>query len=275
MIRERLRSGLDSVTSASSCPLCDSVESRYRTTERGYDIVECTTCSLLYVSPMPSNEVGKGVPADRYGGNRARLILDKRKAGRHCFVALAQSHPNFGYLVDVGCGFGVFLDMARRAGWTAIGLDLSPIAGRASQTNSDCPVVCASADRIPLAKGSIDAVTMWNVLEHLHDPMRSLSEIRQLLQAERGTLVVRVPNMNFHECLRRCRVLVEPLLRLMGKRMPPFLGGISPPEHLLGFTPKTLRCFWSGPGFGVFASSPVAREPTRGVRALVVTSCRS
>jgi SAM-dependent methyltransferase len=240
---------LDSAASTSRCPLCDSTRSRHVTTEEGYDIVECASCSLLHVSPMPDGEVGKAERGDRTDDNLARLKADKEKVGEHCFAELAREHPSRGYLVDIGCGYGVFLDQARRAGWTALGLDLSPSAWRLSQADSGCSVLCASVDHIPLADGSVTAVTMWNVLEHLHDPKRSLAEVARVLQSERGVLIARVPNMNFHWCLRRLRFVAEPSLRLLGKRMPPFLGGIAPPEHLLGFTPKTLRLLLEQAGY--------------------------
>ena len=231
------------------CPLCGWTQSRHVTNENGYDIVECTSCSLLHVSPMPRGEVGKAERGDRAEDDLARLKADNEQVGEHCFAELARELPNGGYLVDIGCGYGLFLDQARHAGWPALGLDVSPSALRLSQADSGCPVVCASVDHIPVAAGTVGAVTMWNVLEHLHDPRRSLVEVARVLHSEQGTLIARVPNMNFHKTLRGLRFVVRPCLGLMGKRMPPFLGGIAPPEHLLGFTPKTLRLLLEQAGF--------------------------
>ena len=233
-----------------SCPLCASHDARHRTTEGGFDIVECRHCSMLYVHPMPSHDVGKvefGGLAD--ADEHSSLIVDKQRVSRGCLDELSRQHPSGGYLVDIGSGFGVLLDMARDRGWTAVGLELSPGGARASRVKSDCPVICGSVVRLPLACGSVRAVTMWNVLEHLHDPKRSLEEIIEVLEPETGTLVARVPNMSFHELLHRCGFLAGPLLRAMGKQLPPFLGGIAPPEHLLGFTPKTLRLVLVQAGF--------------------------
>ncbi len=143
--------GPKAVVTQSRCMLCDSERSRYVTTEKGFDIVECTTCSLLYVSPMP---------------HLPRAVLPSR---------------------------------------------------------------CQR--------------------EHLHDPKGSLAENAHLLVPGQGTLVVLVPNMNFHKALRRSRFVAAPVLRLTGKQVPPFLGGIAPPEHRLGFTPRTLRTVLEQSGF--------------------------
>ena len=85
-------------------------------------------------------------------------------------------------LLDVGAAFGFAVVEAQRAGWQACGLDVSlPAARRAAQVTRG-NIVVGSAIAPPFLSAAFDAVTMWDVLEHVADPHASISEVARLLR---------------------------------------------------------------------------------------------
>jgi SAM-dependent methyltransferase len=231
---------------ATGCPICGSTMASFVTAEAGYDIVKCRSCALVYVDPMPTTDLPRQSRQGLAGPMTATFADDKRRVSSAALAELQRRYPDHGRLLDIGCGSGVFLDEAHHAGWNAVGLDLSPAAG--SNAVEVACVIGGSANSVPLLRASVQVVTMWNVLEHLHDPRGVLDQIAQVLEPG-GTLVLRVPNMNFHQSLRTTGCVSRGALQILGKRMPPFLGGIAPPEHLLGFGPKTLSDLLHRTGF--------------------------
>jgi 2-polyprenyl-3-methyl-5-hydroxy-6-metoxy-1,4-benzoquinol methylase len=156
-------------------------------------------------------------------------------------------------VLDIGCGFGLFVSLAQDQGWEAHGVDLSDVAvSYAREVRGVASVQRCSLEQAGFSDSFFDAVTMWNVLEHVSDPLATLRQVHKLLR-QGGVLLVRVPNMAFHHAVQVC----GPLLPLAGIRTKPrYLGGISPPKHLFGFNPRTLTGVLERAGF-----RPLSIEP--------------
>ncbi len=102
-------------------------------------------------------------------------------------------------LVDLGCGTGANLPMLREvvgARGNVIGLDFSPLA--LQHAKSEVPGVQnlglsqGDAMQLPLRDGCADCVTMLDVLEHLRDDRKALSEVERILKPG-GALILTVP----------------------------------------------------------------------------------
>jgi SAM-dependent methyltransferase len=110
-------------------------------------------------------------------------------------------------LLDVGCGHGAFLHVARQHSVRVAGVELDP-AGVQSCRRAELPVVSGSVFTVGVPKGPWDVITLWDVLEHLEHPTEALRLIRQQL-APGGLLVLRGRNARLHVPLKRGYGLVR------------------------------------------------------------------
>lgn len=92
---------------------------------------------------------------------RARLRRLTRLAPAHA------STPRS--LIDLGCGTGVFLDESRAAGWSARGYEVSAY-GVEQARGRGLDVQRAELESLALPPAECDAVTLWDVIEHVRDP---------------------------------------------------------------------------------------------------------
>ncbi len=98
----------------------------------------------------------------------------------HYYPRLAAAIPTDARVVlDVGCGDGTFARYLSLPGRRVIGLELDPSVMPTEPDGVD--YVHATAEALPLADGSVDAVTMIMVLHHV-DPEHALTEVRRVLR---------------------------------------------------------------------------------------------
>lgn len=138
-----------------------------------------------------------------------------------------------GRLLDVGAGSGAFVSLARSLGWDAEGIDPDPSAVHSAQAR-DVPVALGTLDDVSAGGRTFDAVTLSHVIEHLHDPLHDLQQIRGLLAPD-GRLWIATPNLH----------------ALGHRRFGRDWLGLDPPRHLILFTPQSLRTMLTRAGFEV------------------------
>lgn len=160
-------------------------------------------------------------PASRLGGLAFAFVPGMRHAldalGRHL------PHPWPGArLLDIGCGNGDFLDLARRSGWRVTGVELDPAATKLARDRG-LEVFQGTIDALPRGAGTFDVITLSHVIEHVHDPVGLLARCRELLRSG-GWLWIDTPN-----------------LESFGYgRFGAHWRGLEPPRHLVLFTKRSL-----------------------------------
>lgn len=194
------------VENVTSCPVCGSGEHKlflscrdYTVSGEEFTIRECTQCRFKFTSPRPAQHaIGPYYQSEAYishSDSTAGVINKLYHAVRRKTLAdkvnlINQLQPK-GSLLDVGCGTGNFLKACADAGWQTKGVEADPAARQKAIETSGAEV---QADLLQAYKGKkFDVITLWHVLEHLHQLEESLLKIKTLM-AKEAVLVVAVPN---------------------------------------------------------------------------------
>jgi len=101
--------------------------------------------------------------------------------------------PKRATLLDAGCGNGEFLLRMARGGWRVKGLEPDPVAADVARS-AGLSVLEHPLEGAELGTDQFDAITMNHVIEHLHDPVAALTNIRRALAPD-GLLWIATPNL--------------------------------------------------------------------------------
>ena len=154
-----------------------------------------------------------------------------------------------GRILDVGCANGDFLKIARDRGWDVFGAD--PSAARAEVEAKGIKLVGTTVRDADIEAGSLDAITFWDVLEHVPDPVGDLSRARKLLKRG-GVVALTVPDAS------------NLVARLSGRR---WFGFKTAGEHLQFFSPASLAKAFARAGLSVSVQSATTWSCTVGFLA--------
>lgn len=138
---------------------------------------------------------------------------------------------NEGRALDIGCGNGAYLLLLKKLGWDVVGVDISDNVAREVKA-AGIPIFTGELERLKKDQGPFKLITLWHVLEHLPDPLKTLQEVFELL-VDNGRVIIEVPNSN----------------SLMAKVFRSNWFPWDLPRHLCHFTPATLSDLLNRAGF--------------------------
>jgi 2-polyprenyl-3-methyl-5-hydroxy-6-metoxy-1,4-benzoquinol methylase len=148
-----------------------------------------------------------------------------------------------GKLLDVGCGVGHFLATAKKWGWTVQGMDISRAAQTAAREAYGLEVEVATLENSSLERGSFDALTLWDVIEHIRRPIENLKAANRLLRMG-GVLAMKTPNESslFKQFALFC-------YRLLGNRAAFLLKYVYYVPHYFSYSEGTMSVLLDKCGF--------------------------
>jgi SAM-dependent methyltransferase len=164
------------------------------------------------------------------------LLLNRflmRDQVRFVHEALSEA-PWQGPVLDVACGAGLFLRELNLPQHRLAGMDFSVGAAAAAWNNNGVPAVCGALPSAPFRERVFVVITMFQVLEHLYDPVVYIETAVRLL-CPGGRLIVQVPNADSWQFL------------MFGERW----SGLDIPRHLLHFHERDLRNLLEFCGFEI------------------------
>jgi len=136
-----------------------------------------------------------------------------------------------GRLLDLGCGNGGFLLLAKQAGWTVRGVDFDPEAVRIAQARG-LDVRQGGIEVLAGERASFDVVTICHVIEHVHAPIAVFQGLHALLKTG-GMLWIETPNLE----------------SLGARRFAAHWRGLEIPRHLVLFNRHALHQSLQSAGF--------------------------
>lgn len=221
--------------STNSKPLFEQFDLWYNRKNVRARYVICHGCGLISQFPQPSFAEFKTLYPEAYHTHthRSESFLAKRGLHRRCQIITKDREP--GSLLDIGCGTGRFMRFIRdNYGWKVCGVEVDEVASKIGRELHDLQIFTGDIDQIHFPDNSFDAVTLWDVLEHIPDPKDQLIEISRILKPE-GILVLRLPNSDSWDA------------KLFGKNW----AGYDSPRHFYVFNLSVLEKLLFQTGFSI------------------------
>lgn len=154
-----------------------------------------------------------------------------------------RSDSKRGSLLDVGCGSGLFLQMAREDGWQVEGVELSGTHAERARSQQGLTVHEGEFDRMEIDSEPFDVITLWDLLEHVLRPEDTLARARALLAPGGRLLVFTINSASL------LNLLAHAGHRLTGGRLSRPVELLYDAHHCFYFTEKTLENLLSRCGF--------------------------
>jgi SAM-dependent methyltransferase len=220
-----------------SCLLCRGQELKPFTREGEWNYVRCLQCGLIFLQPQPSTRFLQDHYQD-YLSADPQGVASWRRLMAQIFVKSAElieeTIPVSGRLLDVGCGYGFFLEEMASRGWRVEGIEISATGLSYAREKLGLDVSDKPLPRPDWPDGCFDVITLFYVIEHLKDPRAVLEEAWRLLRPG-GLLLLRWPH-------------TAPIVRLL-KPWSERLKLYQAPSHLFDFSPSTIYKILDQSGF--------------------------
>lgn len=193
------------------CPVClsDRITVYIKTIDQlrsgeEFRLFRCQSCNFVFTQDHPDEkEAGKYYESDDYVAHSdnakgmynklyhfARVIMLGRKRRMVENITSLKS----GNLLDVGSGTGYFAGTMKNAGWNITCIEPNKKARDFAAGKFNLNMI-SMAQVITLPEVSFDCITLWHVLEHLHNPYEYIAALTRLLKPS-GTIIVALPNCN-------------------------------------------------------------------------------
>lgn len=202
---------MGSIITRTNCPCCGSNSigkvlacKDYTVSNEVFEIWECDDCTIRFTQHIPDqNSIGQYYQSDTYISH-----TDSQKGLVNKAYKIAQNYTlnwkmnlvkrsvgnnlQTGSLLEIGAGTGAFLHKAVVSGWSVTGLE--PDEGARKICMDKYGLQTDAPEKLfELPPKKYDAVTMWHVLEHVHQLHEYMDQIKRVLKQE-GVALIALPN---------------------------------------------------------------------------------
>jgi len=204
-----------------------------------FQIERCAGCGFLMTNPRPKKEnIGRYYQSSAYishsdkaEGLVNRIYREVRKltlASKYRLIRPFLSNP---HLLDIGAGTGYFLKYCKDKGVQVRGVE--PDSG-ARETAMRIHQIRLEEEQalLEMEDNSFSVITMWHVLEHVHDLDERIRQLRRLLKSD-GRLLIAVPNPLSNDAAY----------------YQDFWAAYDVPRHLYHFVPESIEKLFNRYGF--------------------------
>ncbi len=261
-----------------NCNLCGSSLIARLFDTGGCEVVKCRKCGLVFLPPRVATD---DIYSEDYfvqrkdyffndgvtdaSGEESAHISDFREG--LAWIETYERPP--GRLLDIGCAMGAFLSIARDNGWQCHGVERSAYAASvARQRHSGIEIFAGRLRDKGYPSGFFDVITMWDVIEHLPDPLEELKEVRRILKPG-GLLLVNTPNEK-----ALLRGMAGLIYKYSGGRVKYPVARLYHEFHLYYLDTETLALYFEKAGMNVVAMTKKVMPISRGRSSAVVKLLR-
>lgn len=231
---------MESTITYSRCPVCNSAQIReaikvkdHSVSGTTFSVWGCLDCEFRFTQHVPDGDaIGpyykseayishsntqKGLVNQLYHKVRKITLSNKRK-----LIEKMTGHAT-GNLLDIGAGTGAFASYMAQNGWRVTGLEPDAEARKiAAEVHRIQLLPIDELFRLPAQQ--YDAITLWHVLEHVHDLSGYMKQLKSLLKPG-GMLFIAVPNYTSYDA----------------QRYKDYWAAYDVPRHLYHFSPRSMK----------------------------------
>jgi len=223
---------------APQCFLCRSNKFDTILCKDKWRYLQCCSCGFVQIDPKPdtqeiNNLYSSYLPANTTSIEQWRAMMQPVIHNSADSIEKIFK-KNRGNVLDVGCGYGFFLQEMHLRGWNVEGIEISETGRRYTTDTFGIKVYAEPIETSGLAENLYDVVTFFYVLEHVADPKSALLAAYRILKPG-GLILVRLPHST-------------PIVKILG----PFASRFDlyhTPYHLYDFSPKTIKSLLERCGF--------------------------
>ncbi len=239
-----------------NCPVCGSdaigkvlTANDYTVSNESFEIFHCSNCQLRFTQDVPDaahigpyykseeyishTDTSKGLINKLYQTVRKKTLKSKRK------LIQKETGLRKGQLLDIGSGTGAFVNEMKQREWIVTGLE----------PDEDARMIAKKSYGIELQNMSLlwqqepesfDAITLWHVLEHVHELQAYVQQLHNLLKKD-GRLFIAVPNYTSVDAA----IYKE------------YWAAWDVPRHLYHFSPQAMKVLISQHGMQILKYKPM------------------
>jgi 2-polyprenyl-3-methyl-5-hydroxy-6-metoxy-1,4-benzoquinol methylase len=237
------------------CPVCTNsgfqnhlTVQDYTVSHKEFTIQQCNSCNFLFTNPRPDETtIGEYYKSNEYISHHdevTSLVSKIYTSVRDYTIGeklkmISRLSPGKGKILDVGCGTGNFIQACKKDGWK-IGATEPDSGARKVASERVGEILSESIFNTELSKTSFDIITLWHVLEHIHQLNETIEWLREHLNPG-GKIVVAVPNPESSDAQKYGR----------------FWAAYDVPRHLYHFSKDTLKLLMKNHGMRVETIHPM------------------
>ena len=170
---------------ARPCILCRSDHFQTILVKNGWHYLKCRDCGLVSLHPQPTPKDLKAnyddyLPVDATSIRQWRALVKPVIDISAELITTRLGHT--GRLLDVGCGYGFFMERMQQLGWLVEGIEVSPVGRRHALQLCGFEVYAHPLEELNLDENRYDAVTLFYVIEHVNDPVDILKKVKKILK---------------------------------------------------------------------------------------------
>ncbi|MET3962033.1 2-polyprenyl-3-methyl-5-hydroxy-6-metoxy-1,4-benzoquinol methylase [Marmoricola sp. OAE513] len=184
------------------CDCCGSSDWNPLFVENGIQLGKCPHCDLHSIEHIPDADARMTeMEEGHYAGDlevldaESQMTMEKVMASMfQRYVDIAKPLVPGGTWLDIGCGAGLLIGLAQKAGYTGEGLELNAARREAAIKQTGVTVHSEPVELLKLPDDSYDVISLINVFSHLTSPTETLAELRRILKPG-GVLVMATGEM--------------------------------------------------------------------------------